>query len=463
MFLLPPKPIRSFDEYLATDWGGLGIRRATELGSAETIAEIARSGLRGRGGAGFPTGRKWATVAGASTSDRRFVVCNAAEGEPGTFKDRALLRTNPYQVVEGLIIAANTMGADRAYVCLKASFEAEIAALTTAASEMQASGLCGDCEVALIAGPEEYLFGEEKAMLEVIEGREPLPRILPPYQHGLFATSPQAGWEASGPGPIVEGLRRTGSNPTLVNNAETLANLAPILARGADWFRSLGTAESPGSLIATVVGDVSSPGVAEIELGTPLRRVIDLVGGGPLPGCSIQAVFSGVSNPVVKGDQLDVPMSYEGLSSIGSGLGAGGFVVYDQTACMVEVARVFSRFLSVESCGQCSPCKLGSAEVTRLLERIQTSEADEDEVTEIGAWLAKVTDGARCYLATQEAKVVGSILSAFPDDFVAHLEGSCPRPRPIPIPKLVDLSGGKAVYDERQARKRPDWTYDESR
>lgn len=459
MFLLPPEPIRSFDEYLATDWGGLGIRRATELGPAATIAEISRSGLRGRGGAGFPTGRKWSTVANASTSGRRFVVCNAAEGEPGTFKDRALLRSNPYQVVEGLLVAAATMGADRAYVCLKASFEAEIAALTGAVAEVQASGLGGDCEVAVVAGPEEYLFGEEKAMLEVIEGRDPLPRILPPYEHGLFTTAPQAGWESGGPGPGPGSASRVGSNPTLVNNAETLANLAPILARGAEWFRSLGTPGSPGNIIATVVGDVTSPGVGEVELGTPLLRVIDRVGGGALPGRSIQAVFSGVSNPVLKADQLEVPLSYEGLSSIGSGLGAGGFIVYDQSACMVEVARVFSRFLSVESCGQCSPCKLGSAEITRLLERVQASEAAPEEVTEIGAWLALVTDGARCYLATQEAKVIGSILAAFPDDFVAHLEGSCPRPRPIPIPKLVDLSEGRAVYDQRQDRKRPDWTY----
>ena len=188
--LLPHQPITSLDEYFATDTGGLGLQAAQRMGARATIEVITASGLRGRGGGGFPTGRKWAGIAG-QTGTRRYLVANGAEGEPGTFKDRALLRANPYQVIEGLIIAAFAVGAIEAYVCLKASFGREIDAVTRAVQELQAAGVCSDCSVTIVAGPDEYLFGEEKAMLEVIEGKPPLPRWFPPYEHGLFASSPQ--------------------------------------------------------------------------------------------------------------------------------------------------------------------------------------------------------------------------------------------------------------------------------
>ena len=194
-FLLPSEPIESLDAYLATDTGGSGVRRAHELGPAGTIDVVSRSGLRGRGGGGFPSGQKWAGVA-AQSGARRYLVCNGAEGEPGTFKDRALLRANPYQLVEGMVIAAFAVGAAEAFICLKASFRREIDAVTRAVQEFQTAGICGDCKVTIVAGPDEYLFGEEKAMLEVIEGNEPLPRWLPPYLHGLFATAPQLGWQS---------------------------------------------------------------------------------------------------------------------------------------------------------------------------------------------------------------------------------------------------------------------------
>jgi NADH:ubiquinone oxidoreductase subunit F (NADH-binding) len=460
-FLLPPSPVASLDEYLATETVGLGLAQAQKLGPPGTIDEISRSGLRGRGGAGFPTGRKWAGIAaqdapGAGT--HRYLVCNAAEGEPGTFKDRALMRANPYQLVEGIIIAASTIGAREAFVCLKASFETEFEAVTRAVAEMQQAGICTDCQVTVVSGPEEYLYGEEKAMLEVIEGRDPLPRLLPPYIHGLFATAPQSGWEAVANEPGHRGAH--GSNPTLVNNVETLSNVPHILARGSDWFRSMGTEQSPGNLVCTVVGDVAAPDVGEVEMGLPLRDVIDLVGSGLLADRHVKAVFSGVSNAVISGDQLAVPLSYEGFQAIGSGMGAGGFIVYDDRTCMIEVARVFSRFLWVESCGQCPPCKLGSGHITAALEHIETGEGTDADLDTIRLWLGQVTDGARCYLATEEAVVVGSILEAFPDELAEHIElGRCPRPRPQVLPKIVDLGGGTVRYDERQAAKQPDWTY----
>ena len=458
-FLLPPQPLTTLDEYFATETGGLGVKRAQDIGPQATIEEVRRSGLRGRGGGGFPAGRKWASVA-VQPGTHRYVVCNAAEGEPGTFKDRALIRANPYQLVEGVIVAAFAVGALEAFICLKASFAPEIAALTRAVEEMQAAGICRDCSIAIVTGPDEYLYGEEKAMLEVIEGNAPLPRLFPPYEHGLFATAPQTGWQASEP---REGhFGRHESNPTLVNNAETLSNVPHILARGADWFRSMGTDRSPGTLVCTVVGDVVAPDVAEVELGTPVGAVIDAVGSGLHFGHNVKAVFSGVANPVLTAKELDVPLSYEGLQAVGSGLGTGGFIVYDDGACLVEVARQFSHFLAVESCGQCPPCKLGSLEITARLERIEGGVGTEADIGETGGWLEKVTDANRCYLAVQERVLIASILRSFPEEFVVHLDGQgCPRPRSLPFPKIVDLTGGRATFDGRYHLKRPDWTYAE--
>jgi NADH-quinone oxidoreductase subunit F len=448
-YLLPGESIDSLDAYLATETGGLGLQRAEELGPEATIDEVARSGLRGRGGAGFPTGRKWTSIASGERGTR-YVVCNAAEGEPGTFKDRALLRANPYQLVEGVIIAALAVAAREVFIALKASFRVEVERVTAAIEEMQRAGICADCSITVVQGPDEYLFGEEKALLEVIEGKPPLPRLFAPYEHGLFATDVVTGWEA------VEGQRSP--NPTLVNNVETLCSVPHILARGADWYRAMGTPESPGNLVCTVVGDVVAPDVGEIELGTPLGAVIDAVGSGVGSGRSVKAVLSGVANPVVT--DLSLPLSYEGFAAAGSGMGAGGFIVLDDTACMVEAARLISRFLYVESCGQCPPCKLGSGEITTRLERIEAGIADAGDVEVIRFWLDKVTDGNRCYLAVQERLVVASILAKFLDEVDEHLTlRRCPRPRPIALPKLVDLSGGVAVYDESVYRKQPDWTY----
>jgi NADH:ubiquinone oxidoreductase subunit F (NADH-binding) len=454
--LLGPSPITSLEEYLAGG-GGEGLARALELGPDQVIAEVSLAGSRGRGGAGFPTGTKWASVQSGG-GRHHYAVCNAAEGEPATFKDRALLRANPYQVVEGLAIAALAVDAREAFVALKASFRREQEAAERAIGQMREAGLLGEMLIRLITGPEEYLFGEEKALLEVIEGNDPLPRWLPPYLHGLFATVPQLGWEAHDPEQGHLGAHY--ANPTLVNNVETLANVPHILAKGAGWFRSMGTGESPGTVVCTVVGDVRRPDVVEVELGTELGEVLDHC-GGPLPGRRIRAILSGVSNPVLTGEQVGTRLSYEDMQAAGSGLGAAGFVVYDDTACMVEVARMLSRFLYVESCGQCVPCKFGTGEITEALDRIATGQGSGADGGLIQERLKIVADANRCYLPVEEQRLVSSILAAFPEDFAAHLEGPCPRPREIPVPKIVDLADGRVVYDLRQASKRPDWTYDE--
>jgi NADH-quinone oxidoreductase subunit F len=502
-YLLPDDPVTSVDGWRALG-GGAGLHAARRLGAEFTIDEISVAGLRGRGGGGFPTGRKWAGIRNQGGT-HRYVVCNAAEGEPATFKDRAILRTNPYQVVEGLAIAALTVGAREVFVGIKAKFTTEIERLTRAIAEMQAAGLAGDVDITIVEGPEEYLFGEEKAMLEVIEGRPPMPRILPPYEHGLFATAPQMGWEAATPepgradahvsNPIPADPTRadptpadptpadptpadptpanptpadptpanpTPANPTLANNVETLANVPHILARGAQWFRSMGTAQSPGHHVMTVVGDVARPGYDEVDLGTPLAEVIERVGGGPRnPDVAIKAVFSGVANAVITADKLGTPVSYEAMAAIGSGMGAAGYAVYDESACMVELAFQFSRFLYVESCGQCPACKLGSEEITHRLNEIEACRGTDQDIAVIGARLTEVTDANRCYLGTEEQLVIRSILRAFPEEFAAHLEGDCPLPRSdLAVPLIVDLADGVVTYDDRQSRKRPDWTYE---
>jgi len=455
-FLLPDRPVGSLDDWLARG-GGDGLKAAGRLGQEGTVDELRASGLRGRGGGGFPTGAKWAGVA-AGRGTHRYVVCNAAEGEPGTFKDRALIRANPYQLIEGVAIAAFAIGATEAFIGIKASFATEIRRLEGAMAEMAAAGLAGEVPIRLVPGPEEYLLGEEKALLEVIEGKDPLPRLLPPYLHGLFSTAPQMGWIPAGVEAGHHGPHE--SNPTLVNNAETLSNVPWILARGPEWFRTMGTPSSPGTVVATVVGDVSHPCVAEVEMGTRLSALLNGPAGGPLPGRTAKAVFSGVANPVMDPSRFNLPMTYEDFSAHGTGLGAAGFIVYDDSACMVNVARVFSQFLAVESCGQCPPCKLGSAEITDRLERIEAGTGTDDDISTIGSWLGKVTDGARCYLATEERDVVSSILRSYPQEFAEHLEtGRCPRPRDLLVPKVVDLADGHVTYDESQARKRPDWTY----
>jgi NADH-quinone oxidoreductase subunit F len=452
--LLHEPPIDSLDAYREAG-GGVVIDRLDDLDPGVVVDEIDAAGLRGRGGAGFPTGVKWRSIIDAA--GHHHAVCNAAEGEPGTFKDRALLRSNPYAVLEGLVIAARTVDADEAFLALKAGFEVEVERVTSAVTEMDEAGMLGGCHITVVAGPDEYLFGEEKALLEVIEGKDPLPRWLPPYLHGLFSTGPQLGWQASEPDGSDEPGR--GANPTLVNNAETLAHVAWILANGAEEFRAVGTDDSPGTILCTVVGDVTSPAVVEAPMGTRLAEVIDRCGGLE-PERRVKAVFPGAANAPLTADQMGTPLTYEDMEAAGSGLGAAGFIVYDDTACMLQVAATFSRFLFVESCGQCLPCKLGTEQITERLERIVAGDGTPGDVDTIGDRLRMVTDGNRCYLPVQERKLVSGVLERFPDEITAHLDGSCPAGgRTVPIPKIVDLVDGVVTYDERQEVKRPDWTY----
>jgi NADH:ubiquinone oxidoreductase subunit F (NADH-binding) len=440
-------PVESLDAYLSQG-GGDGFDRALGSDPDAIIDELRRAGLRGRGGAGFPTAIKW-NGARSDPAPTKFVCANGAEGEPGTFKDRYLLRMNPYQVIEGLAIAAHVIGARRAFLCVKELFAPEVAAVRTALdvlatrSEMAA-------KIELVLGPDEYLFGEEKALLNVVEGGLPLPRLFPPHIHGLY------GPPFGDPGGELH-------NPTVVNNVETLAHVTQIVRHGAEWFRGFGTADTPGSMLFTVSGDVQRPLVTELPLGLTLRELVEGTAGGARPGRRIKAVFPGLASAVLTRDDLDTPLGYDAMRQVGSALGSGGFIVYDDTTCMVQVAWLFSHFLHVESCGQCPPCKLGSQRITEHLARLLDGIGEHRDVEEIAATVPWVPSGQRCALASSESVVVGSILAAFPEDFEAHARGSCELSHDRILPKITDYQPGEGfTYDETYGGKQPDWTYQDT-
>jgi NADH-quinone oxidoreductase subunit F len=429
----------SFEDYVAAG-GGRGLEIALGAWPEAVIEEVAKSGLRGRGGAGFPTGEKWRSVRTIGAGPR-FAICNGAEGEPATFKDRLLLRTNPYRVLEGLAIAAYAVGAGRAFVGLKETFAPEIEAVRRALEEMQGAGALGEVPIEIVLGLDLYLFGEETGLEEVIEERLPFPRVARPFMLGLFAQPPN-------------------ENPTLVNNVETLSNVPNILADGPDWLRANGTETSPGTMLFTICGDVRREGVVELPLGTPLRHLVEEAGGGCPDGRAVKAIFPGASNTVIVPEQLDTPMDFDSIREVGTGLGAAGFAVFDESACIVRAAHLYSRFLSVESCGQCPACKFGTGEVTAALESIEAGAGSEGDVELVLVRARNSTDGQKCALPTGESLLMQSLVQVFGDEFRAHAGTSCPLPRELPFHKIVDwdTAAGRFAYDTEYARKQPDWT-----
>lgn len=425
--LLPEQPIVSIDEYVARWEGGHGIIAARQRTTESIIELIERSGLRGRGGAGFPTGRKWHTIA-STASGSPAVVVNAAEGEPGTFKDRHLLRFNPYAVLEGACIAAQAMRADEIIIALKASFTREVERLSRAIGEVASAGWFDGRTVRIVEGPGEYLFGEETALLEVVEGRPPFPRVVPPYRRGIHDADTSV---AAAIAP-----------PTLVDNVETLANVPGILHHGADWFRSVGTSQSPGTILCTVTGDIPTHGVGEYAMGTVLRDVLDDLGGG-VP--DVAAILMGVSNPPLGPEKIDLPLTYEDLDANSSGLGSASFIVVGADRALADVAAGVTRFLSVESCGQCTPCKRDGTAIARGL-------ADGADVRTL---LDTVARGARCALAGQTERVGGRLL-----DLARSQASSTPTRSTFDIVPLVDIVSGRARLDTSHLGKRADWSFD---
>ncbi len=452
--MLPREPQQSIADYEAVG-GGQGLDAARRLGAGGVVEHLIASGLRGRGGAGFPTGRKWETVLKyGSPVSATTVVVNGAEGEPGSYKDRALLGRSPYAVLEGALIAAVTVGAARIVVALKSSFEREADALARAVKEIDDAGWGDGIDVEVFEGPHEYLYGEETALLEAIEGRHPFPRVAPPFRHGSGYERATAEVVMAAPGDA------TPAPPTLVNNVETMANVPAIMANGPSWFREVGTDESPGTVVCTVSGCTERHGVAEVAMATPLRTVIDEVGGGARPGRRIVAAMSGVANPLVTEELLDTPVSYEAMEGIGSGLGAAGFIVFDDTTDFVAVAEAVARFLAVESCGQCTPCKQDGIALHGILDRLRRSEAHDVDRLAIDDHLRTVTDGARCFLAHQQQRVIASIRTQFTDQLRGHADGTIEAVDAELVAPITGLDDGHATLDVRQRDKQPDWTFD---
>lgn len=456
--VLDAEPVVDLPGYEAIG-GGAGLRIVLDAGAEAVLAVLEASGLRGRGGAGFPTATKWRSVVDQRSAELpATVVVNAAEGEPGSFKDRALIRADPYRVLEGALIAALTIGADEVVVATKARFTTEVARLRSAAAEMSAAGWTHGVSIDVVEGPEEYLFGEETALLEVVEGRLPFPRIAPPWRRGLDEDSD----DSAGAAGTEMAAVGSASPPALVNNVETLAHVALIVAHGPGWFREVGTTDSPGSIVCTVTGHLRTCGVIEVPMGTPLRQLIATAGGGPVTG-EITAVMSGVSNRLLPASQLDTALTYEAMDAAGSGLGACGFIVFDASVDPVAVAHGVSRFLAVESCGQCTPCKQDGRAVADSLDRLRRGGSGGADLVAIEDHLRTIEVGARCFLATQHQRVVASALALFPEAFVAHAEGRVGPTDPYLIAELEGFVDGpegvEAVYDERHRDKQPDWTY----
>ncbi len=429
-FLVPEEPLRSLDDYIDIG-GGAAVVRAEEQGAAATLDQVRASGLRGRGGAGFPTGVKWAGIHDTDATFK-YVVCNAAEGEPGTFKDRWLMRTNPYQLMEGIAIASFSVGATAAFIGVKERFEPEIAALERAASEMSAAGILTGPPITIVPGPDDYLFGEEKALLEVIEGRDPLPRLYPPYVQGLFE---EPGGE---------------QRPALVNNVETLSNVPHIVRNGPDWFRSIGTERTPGTMVFTIGGDVRTEAVAELPMGTPLSVLVYGVGGGLEAGRRIAMIANGVSNRALDATMIDTPLDFDSMRAAGSGLGSGGFTVYDDTACVVQVAGALSEFLFRGSCGQCPPCKLGTEAIADRLEHLGADGGGPADLEEIAAWTLRVTDANRCGLGAGQREVAGGLLDRFDEHLALHVDGEpCASNRVISAPVIEEWTPAKGRFRYR--------------
>ncbi len=464
--VLPRRPFDSLRAYLDAG-GGQGIESARRVEPDAVMAEVEASGLRGRGGGGFPTGTKWRTVAGNHSPDLpTSVVVNGAEGEPGTFKDRAILRANPYAVIEGALIAAHAVTGSEVVLALKASGTVERARVEAAIAEMRDAGMPEDVEVTVATGPDEYLFGEETALLEVVDGRAPFPRIAPPYRRGVVELVEHDDDVDSGSGlaahiEMASPGHETGAPPALIGNVETMANVPAIIQQGADWFREHGTAQSPGTIVCTVTGDVARPAVGEIALGTTVRAAIDEVADGLSRSRVVRAVLCGVSAGPLPPELLDTPLTYEDMTQAGSGLGTASLIVVCEGADMTAVAAGAARFLAVESCGQCTPCKRDGLVLAEALERLCAGQGEEADLDTITSALGTIADGARCNLASQQQAVVGRILHRWPDEPAAHAVAGASggTVEPLLVSEIVELADGEVTLDIRRRTKQPDWTH----
>ena len=401
------------DDYVAA--GGYDALRIalTTLRPNEVRGEIKASGLRGRGGAGYPTGLKWSTVAKAEGSPK-YVVCNADEGDPGAFMDRSVLESDPYRVLEGMAIAAYAVGASSGYIYCRAEYPLAVTRLRKAIREATKAGYLGPSvldtefafEVDVRLGAGAFVCGEETALIASLEGGRGTPKPRPPY-------------------PAVEGLW---GRPTLINNVETFANIAPIIRHGSAWFAGIGTESSKGTKVFALAGRVVNTGLVEVPMGATLREIVYDIGGGIVDGKAFKAVQTGgPAGGCIPAQFLDMPVDYESLMGVGSFMGSGGMIVMDETSCMVNVAKYFMDFCREESCGKCVPCRVGTTQLWMYLDRITLGEATMADVDRMETLARMVQRTSLCGLGQGAPNPIFSTMRYFRDEYLAHIvDRVCP-------------------------------------
>jgi len=403
----------NIDEYIAFDGYKALAKVLTEMTPEEVIAEVKKSGLRGRGGAGFPTGLKWEFTS-KSKGDIKYVVCNADEGDPGAFMDRSILEGDPHSVIEAMIIAGYAIGASQGYIYVRAEYPIAVKRLKIAIDQAKEYGLLGrnifgtdfsfDLELRLGAGA--FVCGEEMALITSIEGKRGEPKPKPPF-------------------PAIKGLW---GKPTLINNVETYANIPVIINKGADWFASIGTEKSKGTKVFAVGGKINNTGLVEIPIGTTLREIIYDIGGGIPNGKKFKAAQTGgPSGGCIPASLIDTPIDYETLRELGSMMGSGGLIVMDEDNCMVDIAKFFLEFTVDESCGKCPPCRIGTKRMLEILEKITGGKGEMEDIDRLEALAKHIIASSLCGLGQSAPQPVLSTLRYFRDEYIAHVrDKKCP-------------------------------------
>ena len=403
-----------FDEYLARD-GYVAFEKALfEMTDEGICQEIMDSGLRGRGGGGFPAGQKWDSVR-RQPQGKKYVVCNGDEGDPGAFMDRSIMEGNPHSIIEGMLIAARAAGSDEGYIYVRAEYPLAVTRLKLAITKAEEIGLLGDnilgtdfsFHLHVNRGAGAFVCGEGSALTASIEGKRGMPRVKPPrtVEHGLWA------------------------QPTVLNNVETFSAVPLIIRKGADWFRSIGTEKSPGTKAFALTGNVVNTGLIEVPMGSTLRHVIFDIGGGIKDGKKFKAVqIGGPSGGCLTEEHLDLPMDFDSLKKLGAMIGSGGLVVMDEDTCMVEVARFFMHFTQNESCGKCVPCREGTRRMLEILEKIVANEGTLEDLDLLEELSSTITETALCGLGQSACKPVQSTLKYFRHEYLAHVvDKHCPH------------------------------------
>lgn len=394
------------DEYIAFDGYKALEKVLKEMTPDEVIDVVSKSGLRGRGGAGFPTGKKWEFTK-ASQADQKYVVCNADEGDPGAFMDRSILEGDPHSVLEAMMIAAYCIGANKGYIYVRAEYPIAVKRLQIAIDQAKDYGIIGknifgtefDFDVEIRLGAGAFVCGEETALLESIEGKRGQPRVKPPY-------------------PAIAGLW---GKPTLINNVETYANITRIILNGADWYSSIGTENSKGTKVFALGGNVNNIGLVEVPMGTTLREIVFDIGGGIPNGREFKAAQTGgPSGGCIPKQYLDTPIDYESLKQIGSMMGSGGMIIMDDTKCMVNLSKFYLEFTVSESCGKCTPCRVGTKRMLEILEKLCEGKGEEEDINKLEILAQNIIKSSVCGLGQTAPNPVISTLKYFRDEFMEH-------------------------------------------